>query len=59
MSVTFIVTTVTCFGTFSFQDMSFFDDPKNHVSALTTNLAIDAALVQGVSDLCTHNLINI
>ncbi|XP_025093405.1 LOW QUALITY PROTEIN: multidrug resistance protein 1-like [Pomacea canaliculata] len=31
------------------QDMSFFDDPKNQVSALTTKLSSDAALVQGAT----------
>ncbi|XP_025093404.1 LOW QUALITY PROTEIN: multidrug resistance protein 1-like [Pomacea canaliculata] len=31
------------------QDMSFFDDPKNQVSALTTKLSPDAALVQGAT----------
>ena len=31
------------------QDMSFFDDHKNNVGALTTRLATDESAVQGVS----------
>ncbi|GFO24716.1 multidrug resistance protein 1 [Plakobranchus ocellatus] len=31
------------------QDIAFYDDPKNSVGALTTRLATDASLVQGVT----------
>lgn len=32
-----------------FQDLGWYDDPKNSVGALTTRLATDTAQVQGVS----------
>ena len=34
--------------TLSVKDIAFYDDPKNGVGALTTRLATDASLVQGV-----------
>ena len=34
-----------------FQDMAYFDDPKNNTGALCTRLATDASAVQGV---CIH-----
>ena len=43
-----------------FQDMTFFDDPKNRVGILTTRLSTDASLVQGVSGTIFYqNCINL
>jgi len=41
------------------QEMPYFDDHKNRVGVLTTKLASDAALVQGVSIVSTCCKINL
>lgn len=38
------------------QEIGWFDDPKNSPGALTTRLATDASMVQGVGRLATDQL---
>lgn len=45
----------SCFKVLSvFQDIGWYDDHKNSVGALTTRLATDASLVQGVGKHCYY-----
>lgn len=41
------------FHTMLKQEIGWFDDPRNSPGALTTRLATDASMVQGVSNILT------
>lgn len=41
------------------QEIGWFDDPRNSPGALTTRLATDASMVQGVSDGDVQACVNI
>lgn len=41
------------------QEIGWFDDPRNSPGALTTRLATDASMVQGVSDVDVQACVNI
>uniref|UniRef100_A0A8U7MU47 ABC-type xenobiotic transporter n=1 Tax=Corvus moneduloides TaxID=1196302 RepID=A0A8U7MU47_CORMO len=62
-SLLFLVIGIISFFTFFFQDMGWFDNPKNSTGALTTRLANDASQVKGATGvrlaLIAQNIANL